>query len=565
VTLAPAPGARPALPREVDVLVVGLGPVGAALSCLLGLHGVRTLVVDRATEILTHPRAIALDHEALRILQLAGLGEGSFSTVPIPVVRLHSPYFREFGQMNTAGRVDGHPKLVTFHQPELESALRRRVAGLPSVQTALGVELRSLSEDEDGVRVTLAAPGSAPHEAEEVRARYVVGTDGANSLVRQLIGLGFRGHTYGEDWLIVDARGTQDPIDHVEFLCNPARPTPHMVAPGGRERWEFMLAPGETREEMEAPEKIRELLAPWGDPDQMIIERTAVYRFHARVVDRFSVGRVFLAGDAAHVTPPFAGQGLVAGLRDAANLAWKLAWVVHGRAAPHILSTYDTERRPHARAMVRAAKALGRLIMPRSAVSAYCIHGAVRALRSIPPARPVFDEMKLKPKNRFRAGLFRKCEPGASLVGGALFPQVPLGSPDGSVVPSDDALGPALSLVGFGVEAAPLLGPRAEAAFRAAGGAILEIAPRDDRGAPRPDRWRDVEGALLPSVAPAGWVAIVRPDRTVMHGGPAADVTRLVSEALDRLGAVAPPAAPRPVPARPPDLGRALPSSERTS
>ncbi|MDF5954741.1 FAD-dependent monooxygenase [Pseudomonas aeruginosa] len=222
-------------------------------------------------------------------------------------------------------------------------------------------------------------------QSHSVRARYLIGADGASSKVRGLIGQEFEGHSYAEDWLIVDACGRErQAIDHVEFICDHRRPTPHMPAPGGRERWEFMLQPGETREQMEDAERIGQLLERWIEPSQLNIERKAVYRFHARCCERFQNGRVFLIGDAAHITPPFVGQGLVAGLRDAANLAWKLAWVLQGRAAPAILDSYDGERRPHAREMIDLAKFMGRLIMPRNAWLALFGHGLMRALSLIP-------------------------------------------------------------------------------------------------------------------------------------------------------------------------------------
>ncbi len=318
------------IPSDVDVLVVGYGPVGATIVNLLGRYGVRTLAVDKDKAIFMAPRAIALDNEALRILQLAGIEDGDFDKVAFRHVRMHSPQLGEFGRLNTLGPIDGHPKLVTFYQPELEAALRRRASQYGEVHIALGVALTGFVETSDGAVATLDAGDGA---TSTVCARYLVGADGAGSLVRQLIGQEFTGQTYAEDWLVVDAFGAKNPIDHVEFICDHRRPTPHMTAPGGRERWEFMLRPGETRADMESEARVSALLAPWGGPAAMSMERKAVYRFHARTAKAFRKGRVFLAGDAADITPPFAGQGLVAGLRDAANLSWRSSpgWC---RAAP---------------------------------------------------------------------------------------------------------------------------------------------------------------------------------------------------------------------------------------
>ena len=282
---------------------------------------------------------------------------------------------------------------------------------------------------------------SADGSRHTVSTRYLIGADGASSRVRELLGLGFQGSTYIEDWLIIDASKTAKPMDHIEFICDPKRPTPHMPAPDGRERWEFMLQPGETREQMLQPEKIRELLTPWAKADEVSIERSAVYRFHARVVSKFQKGRAFLIGDAAHITPPFVGQGLCAGLRDAANLGWKLAWVIQGRAAPQILDTYDMERRQHAADMIGLATLMGKLIMPSNAVKAFFTHGLVRLLRTLPVIGAWIDDLTMKPENRFHQGLMVAGKNATALVRGSHFPQAMLRHADGTFAWSDDALG----------------------------------------------------------------------------------------------------------------------------
>ncbi|MFM0553107.1 bifunctional 3-(3-hydroxy-phenyl)propionate/3-hydroxycinnamic acid hydroxylase [Paraburkholderia sediminicola] len=523
-----------AFPSAVDVLLVGCGPVGATIANLLARHGVNVMVVDRSTEVFMAPRAIALDNEALRILQLAGVAESDFETIAIPYVRMRSPMLGLFGRVNSLGSLDGHPKLVTFYQPDLERCLRARLETYDCAHIALGVELKSFTEERDHVLASLDLGQGRTHL---LRARYLVGADGASSLVRQLIGQEFKGKTFAEDWLIVDARHVSRPIDHIEFICDHRRPIPHMVAPGGRERWEFMLRPGENREEMESETRIRELLSPWGNLEDMIIERKAVYRFHARAVDAFSKGRVFLAGDAAHITPPFVGQGLVAGLRDAANLCWKLAWVVKGRANPGILDTYDQERRPHAKAMINLAKFMGKLVMPRSGVVALLTHGLMRLSRLVPRLRVQFEELQIKPKNAFRHGLFVKGRSSTKLVRGAVIAQGWVRGSDGSTRLSDDVLGQGLTLIGFGVDVAATLEHATVAAFARAGGRVVQIAHRGQRLHLAPhDSWEDLEGVFLPGLVPLGWAAVVRPDETIVHDGPATDANRIVRESLALLG-----------------------------
>jgi 3-(3-hydroxy-phenyl)propionate hydroxylase len=519
------------LPSEVDVLIVGMGPVGAALAQLLNRYGTKTLVIDKAQEIFQAPRAIALDNEALRVLQMCGLEEDAFDKVAIPEVRMHSPMFGQYSRAVTAGSVDGHPKLVTFFQPQLERVLRDRLQGSRHVTVALGVSLVSLSQRADGVLAELQAEDG---RVRQVHASYLVGADGANSLVRRLLGQAFKGKTFAEDWLVVDAKQSPTPIDHVEFICDPHRPTPHMVAPGGRQRWEFKLKPGETREQMEHPDTVKRLLQPWTKGQGIEIERVAVYRFHARVAERFKVGRVLLVGDAAHITPPFVGQGLVSGLRDVANLAWKLSWVCQGWAQPALLDTYDQERRPHATAMINLAKMMGRLVMPSNHAAALLTHGFMSVMTRIPRLRRLFENLEIKPPNQFKVGCFVKPLRGAGLRRGGQMPQVWLKpQAGGEVVLSDDVLGVGPVMVGFGVDPSADLPAELAQAWVAGGGRFIQIDPRGHMARMSAlSRWEDLSGALMPAVVPVGWLAIVRPDKVVMHDGPSTQAAMLLKQAM---------------------------------
>jgi 3-(3-hydroxy-phenyl)propionate hydroxylase len=421
--------------------------------------------------------------------------------------------------------------LVTFFQPELEAVLRRRLALYPSVQCAFGVEMKNLTEVDDGVTLDLSLPHG---KSCQVRARYVVGADGANSKVRQLLGKEFSGQTFAEDWLVVDAKNVPDPIDHVEFICDHRRPIPHMVAPGGRQRWEFKLRPGETKKDFESPESVKHLLAPWAKDTEIEIERVAVYRFHARLVDAFSKGRVFLVGDAAHITPPFVGQGLVAGMRDAANLCWKLAWVIHGRGEASLLASYNTERRPHAKAMIGMAKLMGRLVMPSNQWLAFVTHGLMVALNTIGPLRRHFEELEVKPKNFFRRGLMAIGGCSVHIKRGALFPQgwVRKGL-RGHAILSDAAIGNDLVMIGMGIDPKAELDAQHIRQWHQAGGKFIQIDPRGCQASESfTERWEDLTGTLVPQAAPHGWVVVVRPDRTVMHDGAAKDVKRLITQSL---------------------------------
>ncbi|WP_095200341.1 bifunctional 3-(3-hydroxy-phenyl)propionate/3-hydroxycinnamic acid hydroxylase [Mesorhizobium carmichaelinearum] len=517
------------LPLSTDVLIVGCGPVGATLANMLAMRGVHTLVVDKAEQIYAAPRAIAFDSDALRILQSVGLTDSDFGQTVIPYVRMRSPIFGEFARVNTAREVDTHPLQITFHQPSLEAALRRKLEGQDGfARLALGVELVDLTQDAECVTVRLT---SDRREPVLIQAKFVIGADGASSVVRGLIDQEFRGKSFFEDWLIIDAKNVRDPIDHVEFLCDPARPTPHMVAPDGRERWEFMLAKGETRQKMESDSEIDRLLTPWGGLAAMEIERRAVYRFHARCAGSFRKGRVFLAGDAAHITPPFVGQGLVSGLRDAANLSWKLAMVVKGHADAAILDSYNVERQPHAKAMINVARLIGKLIMPRNRAAAFVNHGAMRLMRMVPRLRGLLEDQGIRPPNLFKHGLFLQGARRGTLRPGALLPQVWLTHPVHGRRRSDDVLGPGFALVGFGVNPAAHVGPNTRSMLERIGAKCYEITWDGKREGHADHRWSAL-GDIFVRSRDFGTIALIRPDQVIMCCSGALSADRNIAAAF---------------------------------
>jgi 3-(3-hydroxy-phenyl)propionate hydroxylase len=524
------------IPDEVDVLVVGYGPVGATLACLLGLYGVRTLVIDKASDIHTGPRAIALDNEGLRILQMAGLHDQAFERIVIPQVQLRSRHVGHIGRINMRGTIDGHPQLVTFYQPDLERALRSRAQAHPSVIALTDIELLQFKREQGRILAELMTRGG---QRRWVTANMLVGADGAHSQVRKEIGQEFVGRQYVEDWLIIDAKNVPNNIDHVEFICNSRHPTPHMCAPGGRTRWEFMLACGESPNQMTTDESIKRLLEPWGPLDEIQIERKAVYRFAARSCDRYSQGSAFLVGDAAHITPPFAGQGLVSGLRDAANLAWKLAWVLQDKADRWILDTYDEERRPHVLKMIVLARAMGQLITPGSVVKAVLIQGFVKFLGLLPPVRRFLEENKMKPKNQFESGWFVRG--GRRLRHGTLIPQFRVRTSTGATELSDNLFGPYLTFVAMGVDAGALLSAATRRAWGMHGGRIVALRLPGSPSVHFGSDYEVIDGQeTLPNGLAAGWCAVVRPDRVIVNDGPAENAEQLLIEALDLLDAPRP-------------------------
>lgn len=495
--------------QSYEVVVIGAGPVGMAMAALLGRFGIQVLIVDRLNAIQTDPRAIALDNEALRILAMCGLELEELELVHIPAVNYLSPIFGRFGRMNTVESIDTLPPLVTFFQPDLEASLDASARACESVTIRRGVLAQVVENSVSGalVRVKKIDDGCE----HDITARFVVACDGASSSIRQSLGIDFAGVSYSQDWLIVDALGVSEPVEEITFYCDPARPTPHMPAPGGRQRWEFMLHPGERQEEFIQDAKIKELLKPWTTFENITVERKAVYRFHARLADTFQVQSVFLAGDAAHVTPPFAGQGLVSGLRDVANLGWKLKGVLRDELSQGVLASYTQERKPHADKMIRLAQFLGGLIMPSSRLKATFVHGLAKFIGMLPVVHKVFTDMKVKPQNTFYQGLFLKTRSGHTFAPGSHLPQWWLHTRQEKPQRSDEIFGNRFLCVGIDCNPRALLDDELRHRWQAVGGEFLSLAT-PGKATALTGYWH-LEGERLPQTQE---VILIRPDRLVL-------------------------------------------------
>ena len=436
---------------DCDVLIAGGGPTGVTLAILLAQRGVTVIVAEKEAAIYPLPRAAHIDHEGMRILQEAGAADAVFAT---------SRRVARYDFLNAKGAVllrfdgsdqigaGGWPAANMIHQPSVETALRQSLSA--QVGAALHSSWTLMSFDDDGQGV--CARISTPDGERTIRARYLVGADGARSPVRDASGIAFDDLAFEEPWLVVDVLvddHSRLPSANLQ-ICNPDRPTTCVLMGERRHRWEFMIRPGETAEQVSDDAFVEKLLAPWNVAGAVRIERKAVYTFRARIADRWRKGHVLLAGDAAHQTPPFAGQGMCSGLRDAANLAWKLAAVVKNGAPDALLDTYQPERAPHLRATIQMAIMMGRMVCTTSKWAAFrrdLAFRLARLLRKLPDGPTAYPPIST----------------GAILAGsaaaGSYFPQAV--AADGTRI--DDVLGTGHWLISRGdLDAAPLA-PFAEA------------------------------------------------------------------------------------------------------
>ncbi len=345
---------------DCDLLVVGLGPVGDTLAALAKLQGLSVIAIDREAGHYSLPRAAHFSDEIMRIFQMIGITD-----------RL-APHCREAEsyQFLTAKRevlLDfklsltgkyGWAESYAIYQPGVEAVLRDRLKEL-GVEIRLSTEFQDFSQDLEGVTTTVKN-NSGEHT---IRSKFMVGCDGASSLVRESIGSTLFDYKFDEPWLVIDALVEPGTIPVVgQQICDPKRPITHVALSERRFRWECMMKPGETSEQVLEEEFIKKILVPWNMDGKYTIERKAVYRFHGLVAEKWRDGRVVLAGDSAHQMPPFAGQGMCSGIRDAANLAWKLTNVVSGNSPESILDTYQEERDPHVRSIIELAISMGKLV-----------------------------------------------------------------------------------------------------------------------------------------------------------------------------------------------------------
>lgn len=486
--------------QRFPVVIVGAGPTGVAAATLLAQYGVDCLVLDRWPGVYPQPRAVHLDDEIYRVIARLGIA-GEFAALSRPTLglRLVDNRLRTLAEFNRDPErsVHGFPQANMFDQPELEALLRANLERHPAARLRGNAEVTDVAADDTSIRVTFTDRSDG--RVHRVDADYLLGCDGANSVVRAAIGSTMRDLNFQQRWLVVDVASEADlgQWDGVHQVCDPNRAGTYMRIGPARYRWEFQLLAGETANDFDTMDRLLPLIEPWirtVPVGELTLLRVTEYTFRAQIADRWRRGNVFLLGDAAHLTPPFIGQGMGAGLRDAANLAWKIAGVHHGTLAPDVLETYERERKPHARSMIRLALGVGWAMTGGGRLGDAARRAVLPRLRLVPGLRDKVVDSRT-PALRRSALVYRSVRRPGRLAG-TLCPNPALR--DGRRL--DDVLGP-----GFALVSAARPGAADEAALRRRAVAVL------------------VAGAGSPLAA---WLrrgrataAVVRPDRTVARAG----------------------------------------------
>jgi 3-(3-hydroxy-phenyl)propionate hydroxylase len=462
--------------REVDVVVVGAGPVGLTLANILGLQGVRTLVVDERESLIDYPRGVGLDDESLRTFQAIGLVDRILPhTVPNQILRFVDAKHRMLAEMAPPDACFGWPKRNGFVQPLVDAELLSGLERFEHVEVRWGHPMTSCDETADGITVELGNEGGPT----TVRARYVVGCDGGRSTTRRLMGVTFDGTTSPTRWLVVDV--ANDPLGHPnsEVGADPQRPYASISIAHGIRRFEFMIHADETDEQAEDPAFLTRMLSSMvPHPDRVDVIRHRIYTHHSRIAGAFRRGRLLLAGDAAHLMPVWQGQGYNSGIRDAANLGWKLAAVVTGYADDALLDTYDIERRKHARAMIDLSTMVGRVISPTNRRVAAVRDLMVRSASIVPSLKRYVLEMRFKPMPRYEQGAVVHAEPRRTdSPVGTLFVQPRVDTREHQDVLLDDVLGNWFAVICWNNNPREILGATAFASWKAMSAKFVAARP----------------------------------------------------------------------------------------
>lgn len=454
-----------------DVAIVGYGPVGATAANLLGKLGLDVVVVEREPDVYFRARAISVDEEVLRIWQHVGLADRLGADMqPGAGATFVDANGSPFAKLVPVGRGNGYPPQQFIYQPAVDAVLRDGADRFPNVIVLLEHECLRVVPHADDVELVLA--DLATDQVTRIRATYVIAADGGSSSIRSQLGVGFGGHTFSERWIVIDTKVIEewDGHDRLRFHCDPDRPTVDCPTPLGHHRWEFPVRDFEDEANLLTEDAIWKVLHSQGISRKHVeIIGSACYSHHVRFADRWRVGRIFLAGDAAHAMPPWIGQGMCAGIRDVANLSWKLAAVLTGSLPQSILDTYQDERLPHVEDVTNRAVKTGKLVVERTPLRAAARNHALRTASKVPYFTTWLREHRWIPHAHYRTGLLAA---DAHPATGWLIPQPWVVDDKGERVRLDDVIAGRWTILHTGAA-----GSWRE--WRSAGAAVLRVLPPD--------------------------------------------------------------------------------------
>lgn len=530
---------------------MGFGPVGQAVANFLGQQGIRTACFDQAAEPYGLPRAVATDGEVMRLLDSVGLSERAMEDMHLGPALEFAGAGDEVLLRFQPRPSDGYPAIGLFYQPNLERVLAEGAARFESVQVHMRSRVEALEQRPTGVDLWVRDLDSGRTRA--VHCEYALGCDGARSTVRIASGIPFPGATSSQPWLVVDCE-IPAPIEHLQNIHYFSSPRPGVTMPLSarrHQRWEWMLDGDEDPSEMTRPETVRGLLEPFVDPDEVKVLRAVTYNYQARIAERWRAGRLLIAGDAAHVMPQFAGQGMSAGIRDAANLGWKLGAVIRGQAGPPLLDSYQLERRANVAMHTRFTRSLGAIVQVREPRVAAARNAAIRLIARV--ARSRLERGASPPGTIYEEGAFvtgqKRGRPGFGPrpPTGAMLPQPRVRMAEGKELPLDRLLGCGWGVVGLERDPRDDLGPEALALWEWLGARFVRLLPAG--AAPLPDEGSTVTAAAVEDQLAdwfevhGGQVAFVRPDRIVFALTTGAGADRSAAAYRELAGPPAPLAA----------------------